>query len=105
MKPIVELTRDEIRDLKPCVHGGELCDKKKNIRKILDYSINVNHLGPSPNSLKAIQDNLWQISLYPDSNSNLFKIAVVKYLGNINEDNLVVGNGAMEIIHLFCDWS
>jgi len=76
-------------------------------RKISEkfYSINVNPLGPSPNSLKAIQDNLWQISLYPDSNSNLFKIAVVKYLGNINEDNLVVGNGAMEIIRLFCDWS
>ena len=87
MKSVVELIRDEIRDLKPCIHDSELFDKKKNMlhKKILDYSINVNPLGPSPNSLKAIQDNLWQIPLYPDSNSNLFKRTVVKYLRNKNK--------------------
>lgn len=107
VKPITELARSEVRDLEPCIHGGDIWKsvRKYNLRyeNILDFSANVNPLGPSPRALEAIKDSFWQIKFYPDSDSTKLREAISHYIGGINANNVVVGNGSTEIIYLFCE--
>ena len=107
MSSILKLARKEMRNLKPCVHGGEVW-KAMNMyglkrEEILDFSANVNPLGPSPLVLESIKNNLAYISYYPDSDCNLLREAIANYLGGINKDNVVLGNGSTELIHLFAE--
>ena len=50
MKPVENLVNDNIKNLKPCVHGGEVLDAadKSGLKReeILDFSSSVNPLGP-----------------------------------------------------------
>jgi len=107
MSSILRLARKEMRDLKPCVHGGEVWEVMNMLglkrEEILDFSANVNPLGPSPLVLESIKNNLAYISYYPDLDCTSLKEAITKYLGGINEDNVVLGNGSTELIHLFAE--
>lgn len=104
MKSLMKLAREEIRTSGPCVHGGEVNDAARahriSPRKILDFSANVNPLGPPKNALAAIKKNFWQIPFYPDSNSRMLKTSISKHAG-LNSNNIIVGNGSTELIWLF----
>lgn len=106
-KSIAELARDEIRDLEPCVHGGDIW---KGARKyglhsehILDFSANVNPLGPSRRAMEAMKNNFWQIQFYPDSNSTALREAISHHIQEVNADNVIAGNGSTELIYLFSE--
>jgi threonine-phosphate decarboxylase len=111
MKLVAELAREEIRNLKPCVHGGEVweivTEYSLRAEDILDFSANINSLGPPPKTLESVKKILWQIPFYPDSNSTAVKEAIVqsfKRTGHsLNTENVVVGNGSTELIHLFAE--
>lgn len=106
MKSLIEFAKPEVRFLKPCIHGGEVWEIVKgdfNRFKILDFSANVNPLGPSPLALNAIKKNLWRIPYYPDLNSTQLKFAISNYIGNIESENIILGNGSTELIYLFTD--
>jgi len=106
-KSITGLARDEIKDLTPCIHGGDVWKVAEKYRlrdkDILDFSANVNPLGPSKKAIEAIHNSLWQIQYYPDSDYTLLKEAISHYLGEIKADNIIVGNGSTELIYLFCE--
>ncbi len=81
-------------------HGGPYSVKNPS-SKILDFSSNVNPLG-APNSVKkSLKSHLGKVTTYPDHDSIILKNKLAKYL-NISVNNLVVGNGATEIIYDFC---
>lgn len=80
----------------PRAHGGALRDN------IIDFSASINPLGPSKRVYKAIRDNLHLIVRYPDPSSTELKKDISSYL-NVNEDNIIIGNGSTEIIHLFAN--
>lgn len=107
MNSILRFARREVRDLRPCVHGGEVWEvmSRTSLRKdeILDFSANVNPLGPSPLALESIKNNLDCIPYYPDSDCNLLREAIAKYLGGVSRENVILGNGSTEIIHLFAE--
>lgn len=79
-------------------HGG-LYSIKNPSSKIIDFSSNVNPFGYPP-SVKKLK---WtaKISVYPDQTSLRLRKKLGKYL-RTRVENLVVGNGATEIIHNFC---
>ncbi len=58
MKPIESLVKDNLRNFKPCVHGGQILAAAKQTGlkpvDILDFSSSVNPIGPSPKALEAI---------------------------------------------------
>ncbi|MEJ2258976.1 MAG: aminotransferase class I/II-fold pyridoxal phosphate-dependent enzyme, partial [Nitrosopumilaceae archaeon] len=85
---------------KPVSHGGiySISDPSPDI---VDFSSNINPLGPSPKAVKAIKSNSGILSVYPDSESGKLRNILQKYL-NIPESQIVVGNGATEIIYNFC---
>jgi threonine-phosphate decarboxylase len=84
-------------------HGGniEAAAQKYNLEidEIIDFSANINFLGPPKVVKEEIKDNLDRIIHYPESGARTFSYNLAEYL-NINSENLIIGNGAVEIIYL-----
>jgi L-threonine-O-3-phosphate decarboxylase len=107
MKPIESLVRDNIKNLKPCVHGAEVLVAAEESgfkpEEILDFSSSVNPLGPSKKAFEAAKKAFSQISAYPDSNSNELRQVIADHFGGISKGNVVVGNGSTELMYLFAE--
>ena len=106
MKPIESLVRDNVKNLKPCVHGAEVLGAAEESgflpQEILDFSSSVNPLGPSKKALDAAKGAFSQIAAYPDSNSNELRQVIASHFG-ISKGNVVVGNGSTELMYLFAE--
>jgi len=85
---------------KPASHGG-LYSIPNPRPDILDFSSNINPLGPSPKVIKTIKNQLKTLKIYPDSESITLRRGLQKYT-KIPFSQIVVGNGATEIIYNFC---
>ena len=107
MKPVDNLVTDNIKNLKPCVHGGEVLEAAgiSGLRReeILDFSSSVNPLGPSKKALEAAKNSFKEIPAYPDSNSNQLRQAIASHFNGLNKNNVVVGNGSTELMYLFAE--
>lgn len=75
------------------MHGG---DCYRNSVKI-DFSININPLGVSAEVKHALIRSVDAVSQYPDPDSAVLKNLLAEKLG-IEEKNLVLGNGASELM-------
>ncbi|MBL0385818.1 threonine-phosphate decarboxylase [Tumebacillus sp. ITR2] len=83
-------------------HGGDLWTAEKRLgvprEKLLDFSANINPLGPPPSVWQAIHDNLATITAYPDAKSRELKSALAaRYHQSVKK--ISVGNGAAEILY------
>ena len=107
LKSTSRFVRENIKNLKPCVHGGEVWEtaNKFGLRReeLVDFSSSVNPLGPSGKALEAIKANLEHIPSYPDSNSTELREAIATHFNGVSRDNVVVGNGSTELIYLFAE--
>ncbi len=107
MKSIDSLVRDNVRSLKPCVHGAEVYGAAEESgfksEEILDFSSSVNPLGPSQKALDAVTAAFGRIEAYPDSNSNALRQVLADHYGGISKDNIIVGNGSTELMYLFAE--
>ena len=101
------LAREEVRRLKPCVHGGEVWDVAvetgRSLSDLVDFSSSVNPLGPSPKALDAVRDGFGRLTFYPDSNSTSLREAIACHFGGLDKSNVIVGNGSTELIYLFAE--
>ncbi|MDO9535682.1 MAG: histidinol-phosphate transaminase [Bacillota bacterium] len=90
-----------LENINPYVPGKpiEEVERELGLSDVVKMASNENPLGPSPLALKAITDYLHRISLYPDGNGYYLKQALAKHLG-LGEKNIVLGNGADELIIL-----
>ena len=81
-------------------HGGFLSYKKKD-EVLIDFSSNINPLG-APKSLKRVlRESFNNLLVYPDIRYRALKKITAKYL-KCGLENIVLGNGAVEIIDNFC---
>jgi L-threonine-O-3-phosphate decarboxylase len=107
MKPIESLIRDNVKNLKPCVHGAEVLGAAEESglfpQDILDFSSSVNPLGPSKKALEAAKKAFSQIAAYPDSNSNELRQVIAGHFSGLRKGNVVVGNGSTELMYLFAE--
>ena len=85
------------------IHGGNILDavgrygvKEKNI---LDFSANVNPLGPSSAALRAAKQALAVIGRYPDPEMTELRKAIARCYG-IRPEHVVCGAGSTALIHL-----
>ena len=83
-------------------HGGNIYKifREKNIDKILDYSSNINPYGLPENLKKEIFEKLFVLERYPDPDYIELREKIAEK-NNLNIENIIVGNGATEIIFLF----
>ncbi len=88
------------------LHGGRIWEIARENRidpkEILDFSANINPLGPSPRAISAIRENLWRIPHYPEANSATLRQRIAEEYST-TLDNIIMGNGSTEIIHLFAE--
>ncbi len=97
----------EIQALAPYVPGKPIAETERefNLDHVYKLASNENALGPSPRALKAIQENLVNLHLYPDSSLyDLRRACAKKY--QISEKFFCFGNGSDELIdqlsRIFC---
>ncbi len=81
--------------MKPYEHGGNVYDYEG---EIIDFSSNINPLGVP----EWIFDIIKKVDLtkYPDIKYRKLKEAISQHVG-YSQENIIVGNGATELIHLF----
>jgi len=68
---------------------------------MVDFSASVNPLGTSPMASDAIRRGIRFLGFYPDKDCSRLKDAVASYVSGVSSENIFVGNGSTEIIHLF----
>lgn len=83
------------------VHGGDLQEamRKYGRRQFIDFSANINPLGPPPGVFKAITNNLQHIIHYPDPLASGLTAGLSRRL-QVPVERIVLGNGAAELVHL-----
>lgn len=84
-------------------HGGNLAEIRERYGwtpdEIVDFSANVNPLGPPPGVLEAFQNAFREISSYPDPQSRvLLNKASLRY--ELPPSQILAGNGSTEFIFL-----
>jgi threonine-phosphate decarboxylase len=89
-------------------HGGDVWgfSRKHNVPvdRILDFSAPINFLGPSPKSIEAVKKFSEFIKFYPDPNPIELKKEISEYVKGVNPENIIVGNGSIELIYIFAEY-
>jgi threonine-phosphate decarboxylase len=85
-------------------HGGDVWGfaRKNNIPldQVLDFSAPTNHLGPCAEAVKAIEKAAKLVKFYPDPNPTELKKEIAEYVGKVDPENIIMGNGSIELIYL-----
>ncbi len=85
------------------IHGGNIHEAIRRYgleeRRILDFSSNVNPLGPSATARRAAKKALALIDRYPDPDMADLRKAIARYFG-VKPGHVICGNGTNELIHL-----
>lgn len=87
------------------IHGGNIFQFAHEQRiepyEVIDFSANINPLGPSQQGLSALESQLRYISHYPDATNDDILNAIADIYG-MNKNQIVVGNGAAELLYAIC---
>lgn len=68
--------------------------------RVIDFSVNINPLGPPPKLIEKLKEDLEDIVRYPEIDGETGKKLLSKSL-DIDTTEIVLGNGATELIYLF----
>ncbi len=77
-------------------HGGDIWNRGKIP---IDFSANINPLGPSKKALNELHG--WKVGVYPPADNQRLRTEIARHLGT-GPDNITIGNGSMELIKEFC---
>ncbi|MDH5375106.1 MAG: threonine-phosphate decarboxylase CobD [Candidatus Bathyarchaeota archaeon] len=106
MVDISGLIKAPIRELSPCIHGGDVWKISEKFRiplnQVIDFSVPINPLGPPKKVLESIRQHLNLIKNYPDPNHEWLIETLSNYVG-VKSNNIIVGNGSTELIYLFAE--
>ena len=81
-------------------HGGNIVKirRQTGVEGLIDFSANINPLGPPEWLRSLIAKELENVIHYPDPENRELSLAISKYLG-VNEANIVAGNGTSELLY------
>lgn len=104
---IGKLVRSEIKNACIVPHGGEIFEAMENYgNNVIDFSANISPLGISKGALNCIYKALKSkenISRYPNINSSEVIKSIIDFFDcDITKENIIFGNGSVELIRLFC---
>lgn len=78
-------------------HGGYFGDSEK---KIIDFSVNINPLGVPDTLKEKLKKSIDNLESYPEIDGISAKNTLSKKL-NVDREDIILGNGATELIYLF----
>jgi threonine-phosphate decarboxylase len=84
-------------------HGGDIYTEGILVgRELLDFSSNINPLGIPNSFLEHLEEGIKAVTRYPDIEYRQLKSTICSYINKpyIGAENLLLGNGAAEIIDL-----
>src|SRR6266581_2373843 len=85
-------------------HGGRALafarEHHIDYREVLDFSANINPLGPSPKAIEAIKEALDRVRIYPDERSDGLAHCLSDRL-HLPVNSLLMGNGATELLYFW----
>lgn len=93
--------RKEVLELGQCIHGGSAPEVIGNSGKMIDFSTNVNPVG-HPDIREILLCAYENVHRYPDNQYLKFREAAASFTG-VHRENIVPGNGSVEIIRLFAE--
>jgi len=99
----------ECRERRFVSHGGDVWGfaRKYNIplEEALDFSGPINHLGPSQKALESVKENIKLVKFYPDPNPIELHQSIAKYVNQpgVTADNIILGNGSIELIYMITE--
>ena len=87
------------------IHGGNIFqfahEQRIELYEVVDFSANINPLGPSQRGLDALNAQLRYISHYPDAtNDDVLNAIADTY--EMDKHQIIVGNGAAELLYAIC---
>ncbi len=96
--------REALAKIKPYVPGKPIEEVKRELglTEVIKLASNENPYGPSKEAVKAMEEALGNISLYPDGRSYLLKESLAREL-DLTAEEIIVGNGSDEIIKLISE--
>lgn len=87
------------------IHGGNIFqfahEQLIEPYEVVDFSANINPLGPSQRGLDALNAQLRYISHYPDATNDDVLNAIADTYG-MDKHQIIVGNGAAELLYAIC---
>ena len=87
------------------IHGGNIFqfahEQQIEPYEVVDFSANINPLGPSQRGLDALNAQLRYISHYPDATNDDVLNAIADTYG-MDKHQIMVGNGAAELLYAIC---
>lgn len=78
-------------------HGGYYGEDYK---EVIDFSVNINPLGPSPYIKEKMKESIENVQRYPEIKGSSSIRALAVHMG-LKENQILLGNGAIELIYLF----
>ena len=99
-----KLVRENILEIEPYPPGKPIkeVERELGIGEVVKMASNENPLGPSPQAVKAMEQILMEVNLYPDGNAYYLKRALAAHL-EVKEENIILGNGSDEIIRMISE--
>jgi len=96
-----KLVRQEIEDMVPYPPGKpiEELERELGISGSIKLASNENPLGPSPNAVSAILNEVSSLNRYPDGSGFYLKSKLSKKYG-LPPEQIILGNGSNELIEL-----
>lgn len=88
----------KVGECKKAAHGGDVWSRDVKI----DFSSNVNPLGPPERVKRVLKRGIESIHHYPDMDAVKLRSALSEYVG-VEPGNVISGNGSTELIKNFCE--
>ncbi len=99
-----KLAAKGVQKLSPYIPGKPISEleREMGISNIIKLASNENPLGSSPLAIKAMQDVIGEIELYPDGNGFALKKALAAK-HNVDMDCITLGNGSNDVLVLLAE--
>ena len=90
-----------VQNLKPYLPGKpiEELERELGVTNTLKLASNENTMGPSPLAIKAMQQAITQVDLYPDGNGFILKQKISEKF-SVSVNQIVLGNGSNDILDM-----
>lgn len=89
------------------IHGGDIFGAARRlevpISRIIDFSANINPLGPSPKAYRRLKRELHTVCHYPDQRQEELR-SLIASKQKIDPECIVFGNGATQLLYVIARW-
>ncbi|HEX7343132.1 MAG TPA: histidinol-phosphate transaminase [bacterium] len=102
--PAKDLARPILAVIQPYIPGKPISEvaREFGVTDVVKLASNENPLGPSPKAVRAMQEAIGQVQLYPDGNAYYLRRRLAEY-HDLPMESILLGNGSVEIVEIIAE--